>query len=227
MEAAMNYDRRAFLLQAGVGLALSAAAPGVTVAATAAAQTDAKGALAQLMAGNARFVADRATCPPLTARRIELAGGQHPFAVILSCSDSRVPVETVFDQVPGNIFGIRLAGNFVDRGGLGSIEYAVEHLGSPLILVLGHTECGAVTAAFEYDKDSKPLPGSIQFVVDQIAPGIKGAATVSAAVAENVRDSMEGIHAQSTIVSSAVKAGKATIAGGVYDLRSGKVTLLS
>jgi carbonic anhydrase len=223
----MNYDRRAFLLQAGVGLALSATTLPTMAASLETLPKDAKSALLALKAGNERFVADKATCPPLTARRIQLAGGQNPFAIILSCSDSRVPVETIFDQVPGNIFGIRLAGNFVDRGGIGSIEYAVAELGSPLLLVLGHSECGAVKAAFEFNKDGKPLPGSIQFIVEQIAPGIKGSATVADAVAENVRDSMQGVSKESSIVDDAIKAGKLTMVGGVYDLKSGKVTLLS
>lgn len=146
----MNYDRRAFLLQAGAGLALSSATSGIAVAAGGSPPHDAKGALAELMAGNARFVADKAACPPLTARRLEVAQGQNPFAIILSCADSRVPVETLFDQVPGNIFGVRVAGNFIERAGLGSFEYAIAALNVPLILVLGHSECGAVKATLAY-----------------------------------------------------------------------------
>lgn len=219
----MNYDRRAFLLQTGASLALAATAP------AGAAPLDANGALAELMAGNARFIANKAACPPLTARRLELAEGQSPFAIIVSCSDSRVPVETVFDQIPGNIFGIRIAGNFMDRGGVGSIEYAVAVLKSPLILVLGHSECGAVKAALAYAKDSSATqPGDIQYLVESIAPGIKGAtSSLSAAIAANVRVEMHRIAAMSSIVSGAVTAGKAKIAGGVYDLHSGQVTLLS
>lgn len=219
----MNYDRRAFLLQTSAGLALAATAPAL------AAPPDANGALAELMAGNARFVADKATCPPLTARRIELAAGQSPFAIIVSCSDSRVPVETVFDQGPGNIFGIRIAGNFMDRGGVGSIEYAVAVLKSPLILVLGHSECGAVKAALAYAKDpSATQPGDIQYLIESIAPGIKGAtSSLNAAIAANVRVEMHRIAGMSSIVSGAISAGKAKLAGGVYDLHSGHVTLLS
>ncbi len=224
----MNYDRRAFLLQASAGLAVASTAS-ASAAPVSGAPLDANGALAALMAGNARFVADKAACPPLTARRIELAEGQSPFAIIVSCSDSRVPVETVFDQIPGNIFGIRIAGNFMDRGGVGSIEYAVAVLKSPLILVLGHSECGAVKAALAYAKDSSATqPGDIQYLVESIAPGIKGATgSLHAAIAANVRVEMHRVQAMSTIVSDAVTAGKAKIAGGVYDLHSGHVTLLS
>ena len=224
----MNFDRRAFLLQTGAGLTL-AATGAASAAPVLAPPHDASSALAALMAGNARFVADKAACPPLTARRLELAEGQSPFAIIVSCSDSRVPVETVFDQIPGNIFGIRIAGNFMDRGGVGSIEYAVAVLKSPLILVLGHSECGAVKAALAYAMDpSATQPGDIQYLVESIAPGIKGAtSSLNAAIAANVRVEMHRIAAMSSIVSGAVTAGNAKIAGGVYDLHSGHVTLLS
>lgn len=224
----MNYDRRAFLLQSAASLTLAATAS-ASAAPVSSASLDANGALSALMAGNARFVADKAVCPPLTARRIELAEGQSPFAIIVSCSDSRVPVETVFDQIPGNIFGIRIAGNFIDRGGVGSIEYAVEVLKSPLILVLGHSECGAVKAALAYAKNpSATQPGDIQYLVESIAPGIKGATgSLNAAIDANVRVEMHRIRSMSTIVADAVTAVKAKVAGGVYDLHSGHVTSLS
>ncbi|HTC30124.1 MAG TPA: carbonic anhydrase [Candidatus Acidoferrum sp.] len=224
----MPYGRRAFLLQSAAGLTL-AATTRVSAAPVSGTPLDAAGALSALTAGNARFVADKAICPPLTARRLELAEGQSPFAIIVSCSDSRVPVETVFDQIPGNIFGIRIAGNFMDRGGVGSIEYAIAVLKSPLILVLGHSECGAVKAALAYAKDSSAKqPGDIQYLVESIAPGIKNAtSSLNAAIAANVRVEMHRIHAMSTIVSDAVTAGNVKIAGGVYDLHSGHVTLLS
>jgi carbonic anhydrase len=223
----MTYDRRAFLLQAGAGLALAAGTPAAAVAA-AGTPLDANAALAELVAGNARFVADKAACPPLTARRLELAEGQSPFAIIVSCSDSRVPVETVFDQTPGNIFGIRIAGNFMDRGGVGSIEYAIAVLKSPLILVLGHSECGAVKAALAYAKDaSATQPGDIQYLVESIAPGIKNAtSSLHDAILANVHVEMRRIQTMSKIVSDAVTAGKVKVAGGVYDLHSGHVTLV-
>ena len=223
----MTYDRRAFLLQAGAGLALSSAASGLAVAAGGHPPLDAKGALAALVAGNARFVADKATCPPLTARRLEIAQGQNPFAIILSCADSRVPVETLFDQVPGNIFGVRVAGNFVEPAGLGSFEYAVAALNVPLILVLGHSKCGAVEATLAYLEKGTKQPGNIQYLVDTIAPGIKGSTDLSSAIAANVRANVAATKKQSAIVEKAITAGKAMIVGGVYDLDSGKVTLLS
>lgn len=223
----MKYDRRAFLLQTSAGLAFSTTAP-LAAAPVSAPPLDANGALAALMTGNARFVADKAICPPLTARRLELAEGQSPFAIIVSCSDSRVPVETIFDQIPGNIFGIRVAGNFSERAGLGSIEYGVAALKAPLILVLGHSDCGAVKASLAYVKDpSETQPGLIQYIVTSIAPGIKGnTASLHEAIAANVRATMRHIHTQSKIVADAVAEGHARIVGGVYDLHSGRVTLL-
>jgi carbonic anhydrase len=191
----------------------------------------AKDALATLLAGNARFVADQATCPPLTARRLEIAEGQNPFAIIVSCSDSRVPVETIFDQMPGNIFGIRVAGNFVDTDELGSIEYAVASFNSPLILVLGHSACGAIKATVEFVKAGTRQPGHIQALVDALVPAAretKGAADwVKSATERNVHDVIATLAARSTIVGDAKTAGNVTIAGGVYDLHSGKVSTIA
>jgi len=223
----MHYDRRTFLLQAGSGLALAAAPD-----AAAAMAPDAKFALQTLLEGNRRFVADRAACPPLTARRLELASGQQPFAIIVSCSDSRVPVEIVFDQIPGNIFGIRLAGNFVDEHGLGSIEYSVASFASSLILVLGHTDCGAVKATVKYVKEGTSQPGHIQSLVDALAPAAKASKNapgdwVANATAQNVRDNVAGLHARSTIVGGAVSDGKLSIAGGIYHLHTGEVTIIT
>ncbi|HTU69968.1 MAG TPA: carbonic anhydrase [Candidatus Baltobacteraceae bacterium] len=220
----MKYDRRTFLLQAGAGLALQ----GTALAATGGTSLSADDALKELMAGNARFVADKASCPPLTARRLELAAGQSPFAIVLGCSDSRVPIETIFDQIPGNIFVIRVAGNFVDRGGLGSVEYAIAALKAPLIMVLGHSDCGAVKATLAFVKDGTSQPGAIQYVVESIAPAVKNhAASLHDAIAANVRTGVHDVRKRSTIVDDAIAAGHARIIGGVYELHSGKVELLA
>lgn len=142
-----------------------------------------------------------------------------------------MPVETVFDQEPGHIFGVRVAGNFVDPAGLGSIEYAVAVLKSPFILVLGHRECGAVKAAMEYVKSGKTFPGHIQTLVETIAPSAKksqsdGGSWLENATVQNVRDTVRSLPGRSKIVGDAVSEGKLNIAGGVYDLASGKVKLL-
>jgi carbonic anhydrase len=186
-------------------------------------------ALAELKAGNARFAAGDSKCGPLTARVMELANGQNPFAIVLGCSDSRVPIETVFDQEPGHIFVVRVAGNFLNADGIGSIEYAVAVLKSKLILVLGHSKCGAVNAAVGFVQDGKPQPGNIQDLVTAIEPAAKAAKSepgdwLANAVAENVKRNVAAMTARSTIVADAVKDGSLEVVGGVYDLHTGKVT---
>jgi carbonic anhydrase len=225
----MTTTRRSFLVAGGLAAA-SLATPGILEASHL--EAGAQKALDKLMAGNTRFVNDKAECPPLTARRLELAEGQHPFAIILSCSDSRVPLDTVFDTVPGTIFGIRVAGNFVDDDGLGSIEYAVDHLHSSLILVLGHTTCGAVTAAVDFIKNGKPAPSYIQNLVKAIKPAAtstKGKAGdwVQNACVANVKNNVAALTARSHIVAEAVAEEKLSIAGGVYNLKTGRVTIVT
>ncbi|HET9028935.1 MAG TPA: carbonic anhydrase [Candidatus Aquilonibacter sp.] len=222
-------SRRLFLAGSLGTLGVLAASRPVSSAAL---HPEARNALDTLMAGNARFVADRAICPPLTARRLELAEGQSPFAIVVSCSDSRVPVETVFDQIPGNIFGVRVAGNFVDEHGLGSIEYSVAVLKSTLILVLGHTHCGAVKATVQYVKDAKPQPSHIQSLVNAIEPAAKAAKGepgdwVENATIANVKESVANLPRRSTIVEKAVSAKQLSIAGGVYHLDTGRVTIVT
>jgi len=145
VSATPNSISRKALLTAGAGLAAMALDAGpFRLSALAAASSGGNAHLAALMAGNARFVAGNPRCVPATARRTELANGQAPFAAVLGCSDSRVPVETIFDHDPGDVFVVRVAGNFVTDTGLGSLEYSVAVLKSELIMVLGHSSCGAV-----------------------------------------------------------------------------------
>lgn len=187
-------------------------------------------ALHDLQAGNARFVAGNPTCGDLSNRRAQLVGGQSPFAIVVSCSDSRVPVETVFDQEPGHIFGVRIAGNFVTTEGLGSIEYAIAELKSPLLLVLGHDSCGAVKAAIEYVKNGTTFPGHIQSLAQALAPAAKRSKSpddwLAKAIVRNVRDTIASLPSRSTIVAEAVSSHKLRVVGGVYALSSGKVTLV-
>jgi carbonic anhydrase len=211
---------------AGAALGLSLVATSRTSAL--AAESD---LLERLRSGNARFVSGHPTCRDLSNRRAQLVGGQSPFAIVVSCSDSRVPVETVFDQEPGHIFGVRVAGNFVDPAGLGSIEYSVAVLKSSLILVLGHHECGAVKAAIEYVKDGKTFPGHIQTLAVTLAPSAKKSKSLPGdwlnnAIAQNVRDTVASLPSRSSIVADAVSNGSLQIVGGVYDLKSGVVTFL-
>ncbi|MBV8435071.1 MAG: carbonic anhydrase [Candidatus Eremiobacteraeota bacterium] len=188
-------------------------------------------ALALLKAGNGRFVEDRSTCGPLTPRRLELTQGQAPFAIILGCSDSRVPIETVFDQVPGHLFVVRVAGNFLNDDDFGSIEYAIAVLKSKFVLVLGHEACGAVTAAVDFVKDGKRQPGHIQSLVDALAPAAKAAKGkpgdwIANAIEQNVRIQVGELTVQSDIIKTAVDSGSVGVAGGVYDLQTGKVHFL-
>lgn len=186
--------------------------------------------LSALMAGNARFAAGTPRCIPATARRTELANGQAPFAAVLGCSDSRVPVETIFDHDPGDLFAVRVAGNFVDDNGLGSLEYAVAVLKSELVMVLGHSSCGAVKAAMGAVK-GETFPGHIQGLATAIEPAAKATQNASGdwftnAIAENVRRNVAALTARSKILADAKAAGTLAIVGGVYALHTGKVSLL-
>jgi carbonic anhydrase len=192
-----------------------------------------KDAISGLREGNARFVAQQASHPNVGAdRRAETAKGQHPFATIISCSDSRVPVELLFDRGIGDLFVVRVAGNVCGATQIGSVEYAVEHLGTPLIIVMGHTKCGAVTAAV----DGAEAPGDISGIVDLIRPAVARAregqpdltrdTLVAGTVRTNVWQSIENLLTKSHILREAVKSGHAEIVGAVYDVESGRVEWL-
>ena len=152
-----------------------------------------------------------------------ITGGQAPFATVLGCADSRLAPELIFDQFFGDIFVVREAGNIADSPtNLGSLEYGQAVLGSKLVLVLGHTSCGAVKAAFEKGDPG----GNIQSIVDAIRPGITGAKTVEDATTANVRAVQARIRDKSAILRDAEKAGKIRIVGGVYTIANGTVTWL-
>ncbi|MEH2115502.1 carbonic anhydrase [Nostoc sp.] len=185
-------------------------------------------ALQKLIEGNQRFVDHHPQYPDQSALRLqEVAQAQHPFATILSCADSRVPAEIVFDQGIGDIFDVRIAGNIATHEAIGSIEYAVVLLGSPLLMVMGHERCGAVTAAVQ--KES--LPGDISTFVKAIKPALKrvkdqpGDAVENAVVA-NVQYQIERLK-RSQLLNKQVKSGKLKIVGGRYDLDTGRVTIIT
>lgn len=227
----MASSRRSFLLSAAGVLAAGAAAPALAANQKAKPATmHADAALKNLMDGNARFVAGQGKCYPMQSRVLEVAEGQEPFATVLGCSDSRVPVEIVFDRRPGDIFTVRVAGNFVTTEGLGSIEYGSAVLKSPLIMVLGHTSCGAVGATVKFIKDNKPLPGQVQSLVDAILPAAKASQHqhgdwVYNAIVENVNMNVHKLRTVDPIMSALVQSGKIRVVGAVYDLHTGKVTL--
>ncbi len=185
-------------------------------------------ALQQLMAGNQRFVQHQQQHPDQSQQRIkELAQAQHPVATILSCADSRVPAEIIFDQGLGNIFDVRIAGNIVTPEAMGSIEYAVVLLNTPLLMVLGHERCGAVTAAVQ----NKPLPGEIGTLVQAILPAmerVKGQPgdAVENGVTANVRYQVERLQ-RSSLLTERQQSGALKIVGGRYDLDTGTVTIVA
>lgn len=187
--------------------------------------------LKDLMEGNSRFVAGRPRSRPTVDLVRELAGGQSPFATVVACADSRVPVEILFDHDPGEIFVVRLAGNFLSDAALGSVEYAVEILKSPLVMVLGHTSCGAVQAAVERVRSGKTFPGRIQLLADAVVPAAEAVRDRPGdwwhnAVVENVRMTVEKLKTAQPIMSAAVAREDVQIVGGVYDLRTGEVELV-
>ncbi len=187
-------------------------------------------ALARLRAGNERFRTGHLVHPDQELARLhELETAQHPFAVIVSCSDSRVPPEIVFDEGLGDLFVVREAGHIADAATLGSVEYAVEHLHVRLVVVLGHEHCGAVTAAREViTRDARP-EGHIITLVDAIRPAVERAARtpgdpVHRTVAANVDLVVDLIRGSHPILSSHLADGSVKVVGGIYDLHTGAVT---
>ncbi len=200
---------------------------------------DAKGltpdeALQRLIDGNARFAAGKAGHPNQdTVRRTALAEGQTPFAVIVGCSDSRVSPELVFDQGLGDLFVVRVAGNVVDADVGGSVEYAVGHLHTPLVLVLGHQKCGAVMAALLPQSQRVKETRDIQAILNQIQPALRNVDShlseeqrLAASIEANARQSMK-ILAALPKLSRSVADKSLRIACAVYELSTGKVNLLS
>jgi carbonic anhydrase len=186
---------------------------------------------ADLMAGNQRFVAGKPRAHSLVSLRKKLASAQNPNVIILSCSDSRVAPEVVFDQSLGDLFVVRTAGNIADPVALGSIEYAVANIHSPVLVVLGHQKCGAVSAACS----GKKMPSSsLQAIVDKIDPAVtqaktyaKGDDLLDAAIKENVQQSAKDVLANSEIIRDAVKAGKLKVFEAEYSLDTGEVIPLN
>lgn len=184
---------------------------------------DADGAIRKLQDGNARFVANKPSQKDFAAQRAAVVGGQKPYAIVLYCSDSRVPVEHIFDAGIGEIFGIRDAGNIADSFALGSIEYAAEHLHTPLLVVMGHTKCGAVAAACASDR----AEGNVDAVVKEIQSAVQaGGKDPGKTVQENVCCVLAKIRAKSAIASHLEKEGRLKIAGAVYSLETGAVSFL-
>lgn len=231
-----NPSRRHLLMGASAVLAMSALRPGLAGAAGDAEPApnaiSPSEAFERLREGSARYGAGTAKDRDYSASRAAQVEAQYPIAAVLSCSDSRVPPEIVFDQGLGDLFVVRDAGNVVSAYGLASLEYAVDNLGVPLIAVLGHSGCGAVATALGASRARRELPGHLPDLVKSIEPAIIAAHGrhpgdfLAAAIEENVKLGMKRLKTKSEIIGAAVSAGTVDIKGGVYDLATGTVKLV-
>src|SRR5205809_6284386 len=168
------------------------------------------------------------TADQAAKRRAELAKSQHPFAIIVSCSDSRVPPEIVFDQGLGDLFVVRVAGNVIDDHSQGSIEYAVDHLAVRLIVVLGHQSCGAVKAAKETIAAKTKAAAHIQSLITAIQPAVEATINgdLDATVKANVKDVVQALSSSTPILKPKVDSGEVQVIGAYYSLDTGSVTFL-
>ncbi len=187
--------------------------------------------LGRLLAGNRRFVENDFPQVNRVAEKRELVvEGQAPYAAVLSCADSRVIPELVFVSGIGQLFVTRVAGNYPDGLVIGSIEYAIEHLGITLVLVLGHQGCGAVKAVYSALENKVQLPPHLSSIQELVAPGIAGVVaargSIDSAIEANVRAATATFRASPPLISKEVEAGRVRVAGGVYHLRSGEVKLI-
>jgi carbonic anhydrase len=187
-------------------------------------------ALDRLKQGNADFVAGKARTQNLLAQMKATAPGQNPWAAILSCMDSRAPVELVFQQGIGDVFSLRVAGNVIDTDDLGGLEYAIKAVGVKLMVVMGHTECGAVKGAIDDVKlgNLTDLLAKIRPAVTASGPGAsKDSAYVDKVAEANVRQSMKEIREKSPVLREMIQSGQVGLAGAMYDVRTGKVTFMT
>ena len=189
-------------------------------------------AMRRLREGNVRYAADKPTQCDFAAGRAELVTAQYPIAAILSCADSRVTPERIFDQAAGQLFIVRVAGNFVDNAGLASLEYAVRFLGVPLIVVLGHSGCGAIASALKVIQQGAKLPGHLPELVQDLMPGVQAAIKrkpkdlLAEAIAENVRYNVAQLRHDQPVIGDQVVSGAVGVAGGVYDIATATVRFL-
>lgn len=220
---------RRHLFSAGVGaLALTAAAAGARAQPTRSVETP-DAAYTRLMEGNARYVSGQMKERDFSAGRVARTQGQAPFAAILGCADSRVAPELAFDQTPGELFVVRVAGNFVTPDGLGSLEYGAAVLGTKVIMVLGHNSCGAIGATIGALQKGNTLPGHIAGLVTAMKPGVEavvkagGADLEQRCVVANVQANVRRLQTEKPILGDMVAAGKLKVVGAYYDLATGKV----
>jgi carbonic anhydrase len=189
-------------------------------------------ALDRLKKGNTRYIEGVSLRHDFKHEREALAGGQNPYAAILSCADSRIAPEYAFDSGRGDLFVCRVAGNFANAESIASLEYAVAVLNVPLILVLGHDSCGAIDAAIKSLKDNTTLPGHLPSLVDGVAPAVKavlqkGGDTLGNAIRQNVVDNVGKLGSATPILGAAVEQKKLRVVGGIYRLKDGRVEMVA
>ena len=189
-------------------------------------------ALARLMEGNTRYQKGVAKRHDFIAEREALVAGQNPYAGILSCADSRIAPEYAFDSGRGDLFVVRVAGNFANADGIASFEYAVDVLKTPLLMVLGHESCGAVKATISSIQDKTTLPGHLPSLVAALTPAVKAVAgrpgdQLENTTRENVRLTVETLRSATPLLSAAVKDKRLKVVGGIYRLTDGAVELIA
>lgn len=188
-------------------------------------------AFERLIEGNKRYVAGKSNIRNFSQTRAALTEGQNPFASILSCADSRVSPELCFDVGRGDLFVNRLAGNYVSADLLASIEYGAAVLNAPIIMVLGHTECGAIKAAIKADKDNVDFPGHIQVITTSLKGAVKagqkdGGDLLAASILENIKINVAMLKDSTPLLRKLVEDKKLKVVGGLYYLDTGKVELV-
>jgi carbonic anhydrase len=224
-----NLNRRT-LLQGALATVALAAVPRALRASPNAISPSA--ALERLMAGNTRYLENKMDCKDFSAGRAARAVAQYPVAAILGCADSRVAPEFIFDQDPGQLFVCRVAGNYMNVDILASLEYGVTVLGAPLVMVLGHSNCGAVKAVLQHEKDGKALPGHLQMMLDAVSPGVAEAIRqgpadlLDHAIEANVRHNAQRLRGAHPVIAKAVEEKRVEVVGAVYQLATGQVRLL-
>ncbi|PLC47880.1 carbonic anhydrase [Pollutimonas subterranea] len=195
-------------------------------------------AIKRLMEGNERYRSDKTRSRSFTSTRAALAAGQNPYAAILSCADSRVSPELCFDEERGDLFVTRVAGNYVTSDILASLEYGVAVLNTPLIMVLGHTSCGAISATVSALEKQAEFPGHIQAIITALMPAVRAAAAktqtqtqtrtlIQTSTIENIKQNVQRLQKATPILSTAVQGGKVKVVGGLYDLETGRVELIA
>ncbi len=189
-------------------------------------------ALARLIEGNKRYQKGLARRHDFIAEREALVGGQNPYAAILSCADSRIAPEYAFDSSRGDLFVCRVAGNFVNPENIASFEYAVQILKTPLLLVLGHESCGAVSSTISSIANKTTLPGHLPYLVTALTPAVKAVAgrpgdELENATKENIRLGVEALRTATPLLSAAVNDKRLKVVGGIYRLSTGQVEILA